>query len=420
MIQPNHTSKIHTDSFETNSGEEITCSVYSSFQEIADLREEWDSFVESAQGDIFLTFDWCRLWWQYYGSGRELRLYIFRNSCEIVGIIPFFFEKVWLCFIFIRVGKIVGSDFTLAQFSLPIRPQYLDLCVRCFLEAIKPIHWHLLSIGPLAGLSANTEALKNALCRFSNNAERITIRDEGVQTYYKLQPTWEKYLASLGKRHRQEIVHKYRELGRTTSNGLADLKVIPADEKNLNSFFKAFVDLHEAHWRKLGKLGHFGDWPAAFDFHRDMAVFQLARGRLRLLGIHLRSDVLGYEYAYKFGDKYYGILNARTEDNIYNKIGIGAIIHSEHVKGGISEKIAYIDSMRGKYEHKLRLGGELFTMKNISVIKKGIINSFCVNLFRMFTIILDFMYYRIWFRRIAPKLPFKRRPLWKLWIRTRL
>jgi len=32
MIPQNGAAKIHTGSFETNSGEEITCSVYSSFQ----------------------------------------------------------------------------------------------------------------------------------------------------------------------------------------------------------------------------------------------------------------------------------------------------------------------------------------------------------------------------------------------------
>lgn len=417
MIHSNHTSKIHTDSFETNSGEEITCSVHSSFQEIADLQAEWDSFVESVNGDIYLTYDWCRLWWQYYRNGRKLHLYIFRRNQDIVGIIPMFFENIWLLFVPIRVGKIVGSDFTLTQFSLPIHPQYFDICVNHFLEALKPMHWHILNIGPLAGIYKNTEALSDALCKLSNDSLTVTIREGMVQTYFKLQPTWEEHLSYLSRGQRREIVRKYAALEKKVPNSLANMKVILADETNLNSFYTAFVDLHQDHWRKLGKLGHFGDWPAALEFHHDIAVSQLAHGRLRLMCVQLNNEVLGYEYAYKFADKYFAILNARTENEVYNEIGIGSILFAEQAKMAIREKISYIDAMRGKYEYKLRLGGELLTIKKIFVIRKGIVNSFRAYLFDMFSNLLDFMYYRVWFQRLALKLPFKRRPLWKLWIR---
>jgi hypothetical protein len=420
MMDSGYPLKTKTNSAEPGIMGDITCSIYSSFEEIASLREEWDSFVESVSGDIFLTYDWCRIWWEHYGEGRELCVFVFRNDDNIAGIVPMFFETIWVCLIPVRIGKIVGCDFTLAQFSLPFRPEYLDSCVKSFLETLKSMRWHILNIGPLAGLSANTGALKDALCRFSNDAEKITMRDGVVQTYYKLQPTWEKHLASLSKGQRREIVRKYAALEKIVPNSAVNMKVILADEKDINYFYKAFVDLHQAHWRGLGKLGHFGDWPDAFGFHCDMAKAQLQRGRLRLTSIQINSDILGYEYAYKFGANYFAFLNARTEEERYNEIGIGPILFSEQVKLAISEKVDCIDAMRGKYEYKLRLGGELFTTKKISVIRKGLINAFRVKMFFAVAALLNIIYYKIWFNRIAPKLSFKRRPLWKLWIRTRL
>jgi len=33
--------------------------------------------------------------------------------------------------------------------------------------------------------------------------------------------------------------------------------------------------------------------------------------------------------------------------------------------------------------------------------------------------LLNFGYYKVWFCHLAPKLPFKRKPLWGIWIRTK-
>jgi len=399
---------------------DLTCAVFSSFDEISDVCETWDLFIEAIGGDIFLTFDSCRTWWKYYGAGRDLKVYIFRNNKGIVGILPMFCETLRYLPFSLRVVKIVGSDYTLSQFSLPIDPSYFDVCIKRFLEEITPIPWHILSFGPLAGMSETAEALKNVLPQYLEGSDRIIIRDETVQTYFKLQPTWKKHLAALSKSQRRGIVRKIAALEKYVPNAVENMKVILADVNNVDYLYKSFVEMHQAHWRRLGKLGHFGDWPRAFEFHNEMALSQLACGRLRLMCVQIEDEVLGYEYAYKFSDKYYAILNSRTEEGVYNEIGIGSILFSEQVKMAISENVVCIDAMRGRYDYKLRLGGELFTIKKLSVIRKGILNSCRVYLYAKLANLIDLIYYRVWFRRLAPKCPFKRGSLWKIWIRTRL
>lgn len=404
----------------SNSGLNVTCSIYTSFETIAGMQEEWDSFVESVNGDIYLTFDWCRVWWQFYGDGRSLQLFVFFQCKKIVGIIPMFFETIRLVFVSIRVGKIVGADFTLSQFSIPIHPQFLDPCVKSFMDTVKSIDWHVIILGPLSGLSANTIPLNEALCRLSSKLKKVTIEEGMVQTYFALQPTWEKHLTSLKKSQRRLILRKYSALKKIEPDGIKNIEAVIADKENLTSFFNDFVDLHQSHWHGLGKLGHFGDWPSAYSFHYEMANSQLLHGRLRLMCIRFNNEVLGFEYAYKLGDKYYAILNARTENEIYTKIGIGSVVFSEQAKMAIDEKVAYIDAMRGRYEYKLMLGGQLVSIKKIIISNKNFTNLLRVKIFYFTIKLINFFYYRIWFIRLAPKLPFKRKPLWKLWIRTRL
>lgn len=399
----------------------ITCQVYASFEELNDTRDDWDKFVLNTGADIFLTFDWCKIWWQYYGSNRNLRIYIFRNDDGIIGILPMFFEKIWLL-LSLWAGKIIGSDFTLAQFTLPIREEYYDVCLKHLFEDLKTLKWHIMRIGPLAGISANNDVnlLTEAFYRQIHNNVNIRITDSAVQTYYKLQPTWEKYHGSLKRKQRQEISHKYNLLKRVAPDSVSYLKSAIADIKNVDSFYDDFVNMHQIYWNGLGKLGHFGDWPEAYQFHQTMAEIQLKHDRLRLIQISLNDDILGYEYAYKFGNKYYAFLNARTKNGNYENIGLGAIIFSEYAKVAIGEKVSLIDSMRGKYEHKLKLGGELFPIKTIYLLPKNISNKLRINIFFKVAGLLNLLYYRIWFLRLAHKLPFKRSPLWKIWIRTTL
>ena len=36
--------------------------VYGSFDDAGISREEWDQFVSDTDGDLYVTYDWCRIW----------------------------------------------------------------------------------------------------------------------------------------------------------------------------------------------------------------------------------------------------------------------------------------------------------------------------------------------------------------------
>ena len=168
----------------------------------------------------------------------------------------------------------------------------------------------------------------------------------------------------------------------------------------------------------LNKAGHFGDWPKSFDFHLEMAAEQLDRGRLRLFKVAVDGTTLGYEYDYKCGQNYFELLNARTHEDRFRKISLGKIAFSEQIRKAIDEKITTIDSMRGKYDHKSKMGGKLYPMHSIYVIRNGCLRRIKVQLLRLLSGLYNFCYYRIWYLRVAPKILKKRNPLSKLWIRT--
>jgi CelD/BcsL family acetyltransferase involved in cellulose biosynthesis len=392
--------------------------VYHNFEELEKVQHEWDSFVESVSGDIFLTYGWCRIWWKYYGDRRKLQIFVFRSNDKLVGIIPLFFEKLWLGPIPIRAAKIVSSDSTGDQVSVPIHNKYIRRVIQKFFDLLSEDDWDILHIGPIAGLYKHYDALKRACEELFGHSHLVWSENNDVQTYFKLADTWDEYLANLDRKERSKIRRHYRLACKAAGGKAASVVANCATIDDFEETFAGFIQMHQEHWQKLGKLGHFEDWPFAREFHRELAEAQLNQDRLRLIQITLGDWCLGYKYGYIFGDNYFDFLDARSDRNELANVGLGRIIYSEMMKKAIREKAKWIDSMRGKYKHKLEMGGELFPTRSLYVVPKRWATVVRVRLFRLFAYLLNLFYCRIWYNRIAPKLPLKRKGLWKIWIRT--
>lgn len=398
----------------TNVKKALQVKVYNSFEDLRAIQQEWDEFLESVGSEIILTYDWCKIWWKYYGKNRDLRIFVFRSNNKLVGIIPLFFEKIWLGPIFVRAGKIVGSDFTLSQFSIPLANSYIVPVIEKFSELLSEDNWDIMHIGPIAGLYNHYDKLMNVFEESLGHSYYVSGKDTGVQTYFKLTNTWEKYLAGLKKKERQLIKNTYRKIDKKKLTLNTDLALA----NNFREKFEAFVQTHRSQWQELGKAGHFGDWPNSLEFHREVASVQQKHGRLRLLEVRLSDDCFAYQYSYKFADKYLSILPARSTKINPTRVSLGKVIFSEQAKRAIKENVLYIDSMRGKYEYKLRLGGKLLPLRSIYIFQKKSFALSRVFLFRILSRFLDLCYYKIWYCRVAPRLPIKHRPLWRIWMRT--
>ncbi len=397
---------------------DIKVNLYDSFEELAGLQEQWDELAESVGSGIFLTYDWCRIWWKYYGSKRDLKVWAFRKGEQLVGIAPLFLENIRLGPLSIRAARIVGSDHTMAQFALPIVTEHMKDVIENLADSLLMEKWDVIHIGPIAGLCDHYDKLRESLSGAFSDACDISYSEDQVQTYFSVADTWDAQLAELSKNARRNIKRKCKALKKALKHRPGALTSDFASVQNVEELFREFVDMHQKHWTKKGKLGHFGDWPDSFDFHKEMALAQIKHDRLRLMQIKWGQYNLAYEYAYKFGEKYFAFLNSRTDMKDVADAGVGTTMFAERIKKAISEDVKYVDAMRAKYDYKMRLGGKLFPMRDIYVKHKRVTSRVRVRIFRLFAKLLHLCYYKIWFTRIAPRLPFPRGPLWKIWIRS--
>jgi len=390
----------------------ISYSIYTSFDEISELQEDWDSFVESVNGDIYLTFDWCRVWWQFYGKKRLLRIAIFYQQQKIVALLPVFIETIWIGPVWLKLAKIVGTDFTMNIVSPAVQ---IDLAAEIFLcmntilflkEGCDAFYF-----GPASCHHPAMQAIADdATCQ--NSLKFINIKSLGTYTVFPVADSMESFFSSLGKNAKKNIRKQLRKL--ETSYQI-ELKMI-----NTPSSFLEFVKLHTAQWELVDKLGHFNDWPEAKDFHVTLVKSQSLLNRFRLFCLLADGEPISYLYMYHLGKRYHSFLSARVCDMKWDKYSLGSLLHVMRIESAIEEGVNEIDAGRGHYSHKLHLGGKEIPLAALLISKKSTYSILRTHLFYFCSRMLHLFYYRIWFNRLAPKLPFKRKPLWKLWIRTRL
>lgn len=397
---------------------DLQVKLYRSFEELTPLQPQWDRLAESVGSEIFLTYDWCRIWWKYYGAKRDLRIWVFQKGADLVGVVPLFLERIGVGPISVRAVKLVGSDHTMAQFSLPIIREHITEVIKGLSESLLGEEWDIMHIGPLAGMYSHYETLKDAVVDAFGAVCGVSLKDKQVQTYFLVADTWDAHLKSLSKNARKSIRRKYKALEDVMQGRPGELTSDFASCQNVDDVFLAFVQMHQKHWQTRGKPGHFGDWPDSLDFHKEMARAQLPYDRLRLMQIHWGDCCLAYEYTYKFGDRYLAFLNARSDSEEVADLGVGTIIFAEQIKKAIDEHVRLIDDMRAEYDYKMRMGGKLFPMRDMYVFRKEPLRLVRIYVFRFLSKLLHLCYYRIWYIRIARWLPLRRRALWRIWIRS--
>jgi CelD/BcsL family acetyltransferase involved in cellulose biosynthesis len=387
-----------------------------SFDEAAPLRESWDKLVVELQREAYASFDWCRIWWSHYGRGRELRIFVFHAGGELVGVVPMFRERLWTCG-GLRIAKLVGCDFALAICSLLVSDPWADEAVRRIVPYwLEEDGCDAVWLGPMNGSDSSVEHVRKA-CRDLGPAVRV-VRDAqiGVHSSFHPAPSFDEFVQGLDKRQKQNYRRDLNLLDRTFK---IESDIVTEEDAAVKEF-EIFQAMHAEQWAAQGKLGHFQDWPQGLEFNRDLTR-ELARlGRLRLYRLLADGKVVSYQYGYCLGDRFCWRLPARPAGKEWDRFGLGRFGLMKMIEDAIGEGIRHIEAGCGHYDYKVQLGAQEYPLGSMLIAANHLGGRLRCRCLTLLSRLLHLLYYRIWFGRVAPKLPLPRRALWKSWIRTRI
>jgi CelD/BcsL family acetyltransferase involved in cellulose biosynthesis len=384
---------------------------------IADLqgvRAEWDDFVERSGSDIYFTVDWLETWWEHYGCGRTFAGLILRAGDRMVGALPFCIQRVWAGPVPVRLARFAGGDSTIAVFTPAVSPGWEEPVLRAAFEhLLDGAACDAVSLSPLSGTSPLGDVAERlAGARFGVARSDST----GPHMVFALADSFEAYLAGINRYSRRDYRRSLRHLDESFE---VSHRVVSGDEAIAS--LDRFVDLHTAHWRAEGKLGHFGDWPHSTEFTRDLIARMAPSGRARFYEIAGDGRPLAIEQCFVFGDRCHWRLAARDSDPALDRFGLGRVGAVELFRTMIDDGRTTIEAGPGHYEYKARLGAQEHPVRRVVVCGRSSSSRRRTAVLLGWADLLHLVYYRGWFLKLAPRLPRSlRRPLWRPWIRSRV
>lgn len=392
----------------------LTVRVLHSFAEAEPLRSAWNHLATRSGADVYQTFEWCSIWWKYYGKKRKLHILLCYAGEELVGLIPAFIETLWLGPVWVRAAKLVGTDFSLTLCNLPVVPSAIAAVTTQGIEYFLGQHrCDILLFGPLAGAAAHIDEILAVGSQQTNLVCRTESLGKTCNSIFALPDNYADYLKSLDKKQRSNLK---RMLDQSSKAHRVTFDTISAAEQIAPEFEK-FCQQHESQWQADGKLGHFGDWPDAHEFNRELIRALASQGMVHFYRILADDQVISSQYCFVFGRTVYWRLPARDRNPAWDRFSLGTMGLVKMIEASIAHNANTIEGGRGHYGYKVHHGAREWPLRTVQFTRQGFGVAARVNLFWIFAGLLDLAYYKVLFCRIAPRVPLLKHALWSFWIR---
>ena len=309
------------------------------------LEMDWSELLDEIPGlPIFLTWEWIRTWWVYFGQGRQMWLLTARDEQgRLLGIAPFMSEKYHKGLMkldtitFIGTGRVCPTHLNILARASDKKELYRAFLDFLFLHSDQ---WDVLRIQSVAPDSIEHNLLKTA-------GGHIRIGAETPSLYIPLAVNWDAYLNTTSQRFRRNLKTASSKL-EGDYPGKVNFACVTNPQK-LNSVMEKLEELirDRCHTKKLPT-----DWDdlTFANFHRTIASLALNRGWLRLYTLTVDDHTVALVYNFCFKDCFYGY--NMGYDNDWSKYNPGRLIVAYSIQMAIQEAAVEFDMGRGDADHK--------------------------------------------------------------------
>ena len=247
---------------------------------------------------------------------------------------------------------------------------------------------------------------------------RVTDLPDGSHVMFPLPDSFDAFLASrLSKKRRSQF---RRDLaGLEARFGMTSARSVPDA-----AAFARFVAFHNQQWQAIGYGGHFSDWPNSAAFYGAVCAGSDPDHGVGLFALIGQDGPLATQFALICAKTAHWRLPARSLDPEANHLSVGKVGLVLMIRTLIEAGFRRIEAGRGEYDYKLVYGGENVPVHRLLISKTGALAGLRLRALLVWVDLMDIGYYKIWFKRIHPRLrkitDWGPRPLWRAWIRSRL
>ena len=376
----------------------VHCQIETDFRTIEYLRKDWDQAALELGAPVCMTFDWLKTWWEQYGEGAVLRIFLFWSGPRLRCMLPVYLETFGVSRLQTVVARIVGANLPPRRFDPPVDSTCAqEVFAQVYHQLFAVDGCDLLSFGPVSEAWPAWPALFGAAVGANGRPlAAVSSRVTEVNVVFGLFGDFAKKLTS-GKTAK----HYLRELER---RGGITTDVISAPE-DLESCFEMFAKQHAEQWRLVGKGGHYAAWPRAHAFHRALIECQGRLGRVRFYRILAAGEMIACCYAYTWGTTLSWEMPSRIVGAEWDRVGLGKAAFIRMCQSALTTELSSVDAGLGNYAYKANLGGTMVPVRTARVVPCRWPGRVKCTLFLVVATIIKVIYHKIWYRRILHRLP---------------
>ena len=306
-------------------------------EELEGLQDEWQALLDDDRaGKVFCRPVWQRVWIEEFAGERESLFLTVRDAGRLIAVAPLLRDGTNL--------SLVGDHNICDYMDFVVAPGQEREVLALLLDTLQREDWTEMDLHGLAAGSP-TLTLLPALARERGLAVRVD--REAVCPQLDLPPTWDEYLAQLGKKNRHELRRKMRRLQNTAvSLRLAALKAPAEVAEGMDTFLRLMT-------LRCDKSQFMT--PEMKRFFRRAALALAAEGLVTLYMLEMNGRSVASLLC--FEDEKRVLLYNSGYDPDLSFLSVGLISKALVLRNAIEEGRRHFDFLRGDEPYKYDLGG---------------------------------------------------------------
>ena len=295
---------------------------------------------------VFVLPAWLQVWWQELGPEAKLYLAAVRQDEKIIGLAPLYLNeaKASLC------GSVDVCDYLDFVIAPGREKNFFD----ALLDDLKQQGIQHLDLRPLR---PDSTVLAHLIAIAREREYEVLCQDEAVSVELDLPPTWDEYLATLGKKQRHEVRRKLRRLWETDNVDYRCFAVSQDSDTFMDTFLNLFSLSHEDKSDFMT--------PRMESFFRSLARAMAEIGLLRFGVIELDGQTAAMIMGFEYNDSMY-LYNSAYDPN-YRHLSVGLLSKVLCLKESIERGRKKWDFLKGGEPYKYHIGGQEIPLYNCQI-----------------------------------------------------
>lgn len=314
------------------------------------IQAEWRNLLLSTpRACVFVTPAWARTWWDNCKTTEELLLLAFRDGTTVKGVAPLMHSA--------GVLRFIGASDLCDMHEFPVAPGAESSFFKTLFDTLLSLDWHTVE---LEGVEQDSPILQFLPALAREHGLLAETAPEEVSPRIPVAPTWDDYLARLGKKDRHELRRKFRRL-----EAAGELRFYNAEGDQLDDDVASFLELMRS--SRQEKAAFMTAEKARF-FH-SLAQSMRSEGILKLFFLELDGLRVAASFCFDFQDTYY-LYNSGYDTN-YAGLSVGLLLKASCLREAIGAGKDRFDLLRGAENYKYHLGAVDHWLYRVTIRRPG-------------------------------------------------